>query len=95
MSAFTDTSTPRSLSLLVNKHKSDWREYLDAVLFAYRVSANEATGYSPFYLTYGREPVLPGDVLYGIEPEQDWEDEADQGCTVGKTLAAVFEEVRE
>lgn len=40
-----------------------WDDYLDAALFACRVRTHATTGYSPFYLTYGREPILPGDPL--------------------------------
>ena len=29
------------------------------VLFAYRTSSQESTGESPFFLMYGRDPVLP------------------------------------
>ena len=33
----------------------DWDRYVDAAVFTYRVSLNDATGYSPFFLLYGRE----------------------------------------
>lgn len=40
-----------------------WDDYLDAALFACRIRTNSTTGYSPFFMTYGRDPVLPGDAL--------------------------------
>ncbi|ORX59502.1 hypothetical protein DM01DRAFT_1332977, partial [Hesseltinella vesiculosa] len=41
----------------------DWDLYLDSALWALRIRKHATVGYSPFYLVYGREPVLPGDAL--------------------------------
>jgi len=39
---------------------NDWDKYLQAILFAVRSSVCDSSiGHSPFYLLYGREPVLP------------------------------------
>jgi transposase InsO family protein len=38
-----------------------WDEYVDSALFSCRIRKHATTGYSPFYLVYGQEPVLPGD----------------------------------
>lgn len=38
-----------------------WDKFVDTALFAARVRHHRSTGYSPFYLVYGREPKLPGD----------------------------------
>ena len=51
----------QSLSMYVSSHQKDWDEHLSSVLFAYRVSPSEVTGESPFYMLYGREPLLPMD----------------------------------
>ena len=40
-----------------------WDDFLDAALWACRIRRHSTTGHSPFHLTYGREPVLPGDPL--------------------------------
>ena len=37
----------------------DWDKHLPYVLYAYRVSAQESTKESPFFLLYGRDPALP------------------------------------
>lgn len=38
-----------------------WDDYIEKALFACRVRKHDTTGYSPFYLTYGVHPVIPGD----------------------------------
>lgn len=51
-----------------------WDEYVDTALFACRIRTHASIGYSPFYLTYGREPTLPDDVarpLISQEAQQD------------------------
>ena len=38
-----------------------WDQFISPTLFAYRTSKQSTTGISPFYLTYGREALLPSD----------------------------------
>ena len=44
-----------TLSAYVSKHQTDWDDYLALVAFDYRTTINSATGYTPFFLLYGRE----------------------------------------
>ena len=48
-----------SLSIVYEKIKADWDDYIPAVLFSYRSSMNETTGHSPFFLEHGREAQTP------------------------------------
>lgn len=48
-------------------HPFDWEEALPKVCIAYNTSIHTTTGYSPFYLMYGREPRLPIDIVYGTQ----------------------------
>ena len=47
-----------------------WNESLNKVLFAYNATQNDRTGYSPHYLMFGREPLLPIDIILGIQDNQ-------------------------
>ena len=47
------------LTKLVAKGGRNWDTLLGPVLFAYRTTPHSSTGVSPFYLTYGCDPVLP------------------------------------
>lgn len=51
------------LSMYVSDDHRDWDVALPYVTFAYNSSRHDTAGYSPFYLLYGREPVLPLDTL--------------------------------
>ena len=50
-------------------HPFDWEEALPKVCIAYNTSIHSTTGYSPFYLMYGREPRLPIDIIYGTQSQ--------------------------
>jgi hypothetical protein len=44
-----------------------WNRAIPMVLFAYRTMLHATTGYSPFYLMFGRHPVIPLDLTMGPE----------------------------
>ena len=44
-----------AMTIIYDKQDRDWDTYVPAVLFAYRVTVNDTTGYSPASLMYGRE----------------------------------------
>ena len=62
------TTMHSMLAKLVSDNQKDWDSHLPAVAFAYRTTVNEATGYTPFFLTYGREARIPADLCYGPPP---------------------------
>jgi hypothetical protein len=47
------------ISMFVKNNQSDWCEKLHLIIFAINTSVSETTGYSAFFLIYGREAVLP------------------------------------
>jgi hypothetical protein len=59
-------SLSAALTVTCNRAKNDWASQVDAVTFAYNISVNETTGFSPFYLTTGRHPNIPLSVLTGL-----------------------------
>ena len=44
------------------QYQQDWDIFLPSALFAYRTMRQNTTRYEPFYLTYGRDAVLPIDL---------------------------------
>ena len=45
-----------------------WHKKLNSILFAYRVRKQASTCISPFFMMYGREPILPWEVEHDLGP---------------------------
>lgn len=56
------------LGTLEDKKKEHWRKYVRPLVHAYNCTCNDATGESPFFLMFGRQPRLPIDLCFGISP---------------------------
>ena len=47
------------LATTLDNHAGEWENYLAKVCFAYNTSRQALTGYSPFYLMFGRKARIP------------------------------------
>ena len=59
-----------ALRALVEQHKTDWDYFIPFALRGIRVSPNERTGFSPYYLHYGHEPSSPLEISWNLQSEQ-------------------------
>src|SRR3954468_7436790 len=50
------------LCVPLERTPGSWEEKLPAVLWSIRMTPNRSTGYTPFFLVYGAESVLPSDI---------------------------------
>ena len=49
------------LALIIDKEHTSWDEFLKFSTFSYNTAIHRSTKETPFYLAYGRDPVLPVD----------------------------------
>ena len=54
----------RMISKLEEDKKACWSEHLPELLLAYNATCSTVTGYSPYYLLFGRRPRIPVDYLF-------------------------------
>jgi len=57
----------------IEKYDAKWLQELPRVFWGLRTQKSRATGYSPFFLVYGFEAVLPSDIAFGAPRIQNYD----------------------
>ncbi|XP_066360862.1 uncharacterized protein [Miscanthus floridulus] len=94
---------PRIFNWL-NKFSACWVAELPVVLWSLRTTPSQATGYTPFFMVYGSEAVLPMDLDYGapriraydkqgdIASHQDAMDQLDEARDIALLRSAKYQQ---
>jgi len=61
----------KMLGTLEKYEKADWKSHVAPLVHAYNVTIHKSTGYSPYYLMFGRHPKLAIDAMLGINYSED------------------------
>ena len=65
------------LSMYCQNDQTQWDEYLQQLMMAYRASVNSSTGKTPNMMTLGREAVVPMQAIIGKPTLDDDDDSSD------------------
>jgi transposase InsO family protein len=80
----------KSISTMLNAAQTNWDEIIDDCLFVYRTSISRVLDDSPFYMLYGRDPILPQDLAIPLRLRQP-ETDADYKVEQVKRLKIAYE----
>ena len=54
------------LGTLPEEFKAEWVNNVNTLTYAYNCTRSNATSFSPYYLLYGRHPLLPIDIEFRV-----------------------------
>jgi transposase InsO family protein len=60
----------------LNKFSKRWMKELPSVVWSLRTTLSRATSFSPFFLVYGAEAILPTDLEYGSPRTRAYDDQS-------------------
>ena len=59
----------KMLGTLEEYQKSDWKTHVPTLVHAYNATFHDSTGFSPYFLMFGRHPRLAVDAFLGLTPD--------------------------
>ena len=79
----------RTIGKLDPEKRWKWPEHIGSVLIAYNATRSQVTGYSPYFLMFGRRPRLPVDLLFQTVNKREWT------CTIDEYVKTLYERLTE
>ena len=82
------------LATTIKDHGEEWEHHLAKVCFAYNTSIHKSTGFTPFYLMYGRQARIPVDLIYST-PEPSDQSHGEYARNLRQSLENAYSTARE
>lgn len=82
------------LTLFVKDNQTNWDTLLPYVMLAYRSSVQATTGFSPYKVMFGREAVLPIDIMLNLDGRETFSSASEYVTRLADTLSTVVEAVK-
>ena len=83
------------LGTMSEKQMSDWKSHVPTLTHAYNAAVHESTGFSPFYLMFGRHPRLAIDSFLGIRSSEERKSHQDYVDKLKNRLADAYQNANE
>ena len=74
------------LGMLEEYQKSDWKSHVPSLVHAYNATLHSSTGYSPYFLMFGRHLRLAIDAFLGLSPDALSCTNKTENCMKGCTM---------
>ena len=82
------------MARVVDEDQKNWAEKLPYLQFAYNCSIHSSSGYSPFFLNFGRHPNLPLEFMSEAPSVEEYNSYDDFTLQVGCRMKEAFDHVR-
>ena len=79
----------RMIGKLDPEKRRKWLEHIGSMIIAYNATRSQVTGYSPYFLMFGRRPQLPVDLLFPTVNNREWT------RTIDEYVKTLYERLRE
>ena len=83
------------LATVTERKPLEWEDHLRSLCMAYNSSVHPTTGYSPFFLMFGRHVRIPVDLIYELPSESKSVSPSTFATNLQATLAGAYRQVRE
>ena len=82
------------LSTSLKDYQLTWEAHIRPVCMAYSTSVQATTGYTPFFLMFGRQATIPADVMYGTNSSEEVSPN-EYAANLRSRLCAAYDHVRD
>ena len=83
------------LSKFAGENQKDWDQYLPLLMMAYRSSVHESTGFTPNEMMFGREVLLPLDLVIGRAEPSGGSSETEYAVKLSEQMKRIHQFARQ